>query len=186
MTRKARAKRLAQRNRLVEAHQYLVAPIARMVARTLPPSIEIDDLIGAGQLGLLQAADAYHPREHDDCPFEAYAKMRIRGAMLDSIRRRHYRNATHSAIEDAPEPAAVAPIEEAIDRRRIAKEVHEAVAALADPRHRKVIVMHDLQQKKLEEVGDELGVCASRASQLHVEAIEELRRNWRLIRQKAA
>jgi RNA polymerase sigma factor (sigma-70 family) len=185
VTRKARAKKLARRNALVEAHQYLVAPIARMVARTLPPSIEIDDLIGAGQLGLIQAADAYHPQKHGDCPFEAYAKMRIRGAMLDSVRRRHYRNATHGAIEDAPEPAAVQPIEEAIDRRRIVREVHTAVAALADERHRKVIVMHDLWQRKLEEVGNELGVCASRASQLHVEALEELRKNWRL-RDKAA
>jgi RNA polymerase sigma factor for flagellar operon FliA len=61
-----------------------VKNIARGLCRRLPAHASIDDLIGAGNLGLVQALRHYESR--DDVPFEAYALRRIRGAMLDYLR----------------------------------------------------------------------------------------------------
>lgn len=79
-----------RRDQLVEAHLDLVRQLAVRVARRLPPSFELDDLVQQGCLGLLQAADRYDPDLNSS--FDAYARPRIKGAMLDSIRRRHWIN----------------------------------------------------------------------------------------------
>lgn len=64
ITRRRAAARLASRNRLVEAHLHLVAPIANAIQRGLPPCFDVDDLTSAGHIGLLRAADRYEPDEH--------------------------------------------------------------------------------------------------------------------------
>lgn len=70
---------------LVSQHAPLVRRIAlRMIGR-LPANIELDDLIQAGMLGLLDAVRRY--REVPTAQFETYATQRIRGAMLDELRR---------------------------------------------------------------------------------------------------
>jgi RNA polymerase sigma factor for flagellar operon FliA len=51
----------------------------------LPPSVQADDLIQAGMIGLLEASRNYDPTQ--GASFETYAGIRIRGAMLDEIRR---------------------------------------------------------------------------------------------------
>jgi RNA polymerase sigma factor FliA len=58
--------------------------MARSLARKLPKHIAVDDLIGAGHLGLTQALRSYEPQ--DGVAFEAYALCRARGAMLDELR----------------------------------------------------------------------------------------------------
>jgi RNA polymerase sigma factor FliA len=63
-----------------------VATIARVVARRLPPHVDRDDLISAGYLGLIEAAQSYDPARGKS--FETFASYRIRGAMLDDIRTR--------------------------------------------------------------------------------------------------
>ncbi len=62
----------------------LVRRVAERMARRLPPAVDINDLIGAGTLGLLDAAAKYDPARCDR--FAAYAEIRIRGAMLDELR----------------------------------------------------------------------------------------------------
>jgi RNA polymerase sigma factor for flagellar operon FliA len=74
----------ATRDELVEAHYPQVWHVARSLARRLPSSVEIDDLVGAGALGLMAAADRYQPDR--GIAFKTYAEMRIRGAMLDYLR----------------------------------------------------------------------------------------------------
>jgi RNA polymerase sigma factor for flagellar operon FliA len=61
-----------------------VRRMARALGRSLPKHVSVDDLIGAGNLGLTQALRAYEPRE--GVAFEAYALCRARGAMLDELR----------------------------------------------------------------------------------------------------
>lgn len=72
------------REALVEAHLPQVKLIADRLAVRLPPSVDRDDLIGAGVLGLLDAASKFDPAR--GVRFKTYAEMRIRGAMLDSLR----------------------------------------------------------------------------------------------------
>ncbi len=70
---------------LVMRHAELVKRIAYHLAGRLPASVEVDDLIQAGMLGLLEAAANYSAGR--GASFETYAGIRIRGAMLDGLRK---------------------------------------------------------------------------------------------------
>ena len=70
---------------LVARHSELVKRIAYHLASSLPPSVEIADLIQAGMLGLLEAATNY--ASNRGASFETYAGIRIRGAMIDALRK---------------------------------------------------------------------------------------------------
>lgn len=70
---------------LIREHASLVKRIAHHMQGRLPDSVQVDDLIQAGMIGLLEAA-----RKYDDgkgASFETYAGIRIRGAMVDEIRK---------------------------------------------------------------------------------------------------
>jgi RNA polymerase sigma factor for flagellar operon FliA len=62
----------------------LVKRIARYLLRRMPGNVELDDLVQAGMVGLLEAAERYTGRE--SASFATFATHRIRGAMLDSLR----------------------------------------------------------------------------------------------------
>jgi len=66
---------------LIFMHQGLVRAIARGIHRSLPRFIELDDVIGYGQLGLTQAAREFDPDR--GIQFSTFAYYRIRGAILD-------------------------------------------------------------------------------------------------------
>lgn len=81
---KRMASRLQQRDRVVMEHLPLVKAIAVRVHEGLPIHIELDDLVHAGILGLIDAASKYNPNKK--VAFSSYAKHRIKGAILDSLR----------------------------------------------------------------------------------------------------
>jgi RNA polymerase sigma factor FliA len=62
-----------------------VRRIATRMARNLPSHVSLDDLIGAGTLGLIDAMDRYDPAKSDR--FETFAEFRVKGAILDELRR---------------------------------------------------------------------------------------------------
>lgn len=95
------------RDALVEEHVSLVKYVASRFSAKLPPSIEVDDLIGAGMLGLIDAAEKFDPTRN--IRFRTYAERRIRGAILDHLR----------SLDWAPRSL-----------RRKAREVETAQAAL--------------------------------------------------------
>ena len=72
-------------NALVEQYLPLVAAILGRLAMTLPDHVDQDDLRSAGLVGLLQALRNFDPKSGNS--FETYARVRIRGAMLDELRR---------------------------------------------------------------------------------------------------
>ncbi len=74
----------SNKNELLIKHTPLVKKLAHMMRAKLPPSVEVDDLIQAGMIGLLDAASRYE--EVHGAQFETYAMQRIRGAMLDELR----------------------------------------------------------------------------------------------------
>jgi RNA polymerase sigma factor FliA len=73
-----------RRDRVVLEHLPLVRWIAVRVHENLPVHVDLDDLAQAGILGLMYAATKYDPDKH--VVFSSYAKHRIKGAMLDSLR----------------------------------------------------------------------------------------------------
>ncbi|RUR08340.1 RNA polymerase sigma factor FliA [Legionella sp. km772] len=70
---------------LVKEHALLVKRIAHHLLGRLPQSVQLDDLIQAGMMGLLEAARNYDASK--GASFETYAGIRIRGHMLDEVRR---------------------------------------------------------------------------------------------------
>ena len=74
----------ADKNDLLTEHMPLVKRLAHHMKAKLPPSVEVDDLIQAGMIGLLDAISRYE--ETHGAQFETYAVLRIRGAMLDELR----------------------------------------------------------------------------------------------------
>jgi RNA polymerase sigma factor for flagellar operon FliA len=72
------------RDVIVERYIHLVRYMARRLGRALPPSVDPDDLVGAGLEGFLGAVDRFDPEQGTD--FSVYALTRIRGAMVDFVR----------------------------------------------------------------------------------------------------
>jgi RNA polymerase sigma factor for flagellar operon FliA len=83
-TAEAQAAHLALRDRVVLEHLPLVKAIAVRVHENLPVHVDLDDLVHAGILGLFDAASKYNPDKQ--VVFSSYAKHRIKGAILDSLR----------------------------------------------------------------------------------------------------
>lgn len=69
----------------VEQYAYLVKRIALHMIARLPASVQLDDLLQAGMLGLLEAAQKFDGGK--GASFETYAGIRIRGAIVDEMRR---------------------------------------------------------------------------------------------------
>ena len=80
--KEARAR--AVRDQVVLEHLSLVKAIAIRVRESLPAHVDLDDLIHAGVLGLFDAASKYDPGKK--VVFRSYAKHRVKGAILDSLR----------------------------------------------------------------------------------------------------
>ena len=74
----------AARDQIVLEHLSLVKAIAVRVHENLPVHVDLDDLVHAGVLGLFDAAVKYNPGKR--VVFQSYAKHRIKGAILDSLR----------------------------------------------------------------------------------------------------
>ena len=78
------AKGTVDRDHLLTAHMPLVKRLAHYMKAKLPPSVEVDDLVQAGMIGLLDAINRFE--DTHGAQFETYAVLRIRGAMLDELR----------------------------------------------------------------------------------------------------
>ncbi|MBR9727343.1 RNA polymerase sigma factor FliA [Shewanella intestini] len=70
---------------IVEQYAPLVKRIAHHMLARLPASVQLDDLLQAGMMGLLEASSKYDGNK--GAKFETFAGIRIRGAMIDEIRR---------------------------------------------------------------------------------------------------
>lgn len=69
----------------LEEHAQLVKQVAMHLITRLPANIELDDLIQVGMIGLLEADQTFDPSR--GAQFETFARFRIRGAMIDEVRR---------------------------------------------------------------------------------------------------
>jgi RNA polymerase sigma factor for flagellar operon FliA len=107
---------------LVMRHAELVKRIAYHLAGRLPASVEVDDLIQAGMLGLLEAAANYTADR--GASFETYAGIRIRGAMLDALRKLDWApRSVHRKARAAA--AAIREIEAELGREARDEEIAE-------------------------------------------------------------
>lgn len=165
----------AARNARVAELFPLVKPIARRVLRSLPPSFELSDLMQAGALGLMAAASRFDPAIA--ATFQAYAKMKIRGAMLDLASGKEYRESTRPPLEHvAISPRAVEPSPEALAQTsERARTLRRAVRKLT-PRQRKVIRLRYRKELTQKQAGVRLdGISQAGARALEIRALKRLK-----------
>jgi RNA polymerase sigma factor for flagellar operon FliA len=125
-------------NQLIEDCQGLVRSLALKVHRNLPPHVELDDLIGYGQIGLAEAARDFESER--GMQFTTFAYYRIRGAIYDGIskmswvKRSQYQRIKYEQmagdvlrVEGETDPAAPAP---AAEDARWFKNVASALAVV--------------------------------------------------------
>lgn len=74
----------AAREQLILEHLPQIKYIAQRISAKLPSHVELNDLVGAGVLGLLDAIEKFDPSRA--VKFKTYAELRIKGAILDSLR----------------------------------------------------------------------------------------------------
>ncbi|WP_449466900.1 RNA polymerase sigma factor FliA [Stenotrophomonas humi] len=111
-------------NDCITRHADLVRRIAHHLAARLPASVEVDDLIQAGMMGLIEASRSYDAEQ--GASFETYASIRIRGSMIDEIRRGDWvPRSVHRRARDAA--ATIRRLEQASGRTASASEVAEAM-----------------------------------------------------------
>lgn len=114
-------------------HAPLVKRIAYHLMGRLPSSVQVDDLIQAGMIGLLEASRQYDPSH--GASFETYAGIRIRGSMLDEMRKNDW--APRSVYRKARMLAeAVRKIENETGRDARDHEVAESLGITIDSYHR--------------------------------------------------
>jgi len=109
---------------VVERHTELVRRIAHHLAARLPSSVEVDDLVQAGMIGLIEASRNFDSEQ--GASFETYASIRIRGSMIDEIRRGDWTpRSVHRKTREAAE--AMRRLEQASGRAASGSEVAEAL-----------------------------------------------------------
>lgn len=169
------------RNALAKEHIHRVEIIAKKHLRYLPSSVNIDDLVSFGMIGLVYALRGYDPERNNQ--FQTYATLRITGAMLDGLRNWYGRkgsarreavvfdiNSDDISIEilDGYSPEALA------EKKETVWIVRKAIKELP-PKERAIVTMHDLEGKTLEEIGKVFDLTESRIGQIRKEALLHLR-----------
>lgn len=125
----------ARWDELVDRYAPLVKRIAHHLRARLPDSVQAEDLIQAGMIGLLEAARKFE--DNRGATFETYAGIRIRGAMLDEIRRGDW--APRSVHRDARRVAvAISTVEKRLGREARDHEVAAELGLSIEEYHLKV------------------------------------------------
>lgn len=181
----------------VEKHLGLVTQVVARFMRKLPANVDRGDLMAAGMYGLVMSLEKNGGDE--GASFEGYAKMRIRGAILDELRAqdwlsRRARWAVNEHCESYSGPRTLVGIDDVGENERLAsmidadapdalaaleaegtrKEIEAAVERLPE-RERLVVSMHYFEGARFKDIGRLLGVSEPRVSQLHARAMMRLR-----------
>ena len=138
-------------DRLVADYAPLVKRLAHHLAGRLPDSVQVDDLVQAGMLGLLEAARRYRP--DGGARFETYATTRIRGAMVDALRPNDWtpRSVNRRAREMAE---AVQRVEHRQGRAASDAEIMQEMGLDAEAYHRAMRDVATARLLSLDELAD--------------------------------
>ena len=183
----------------VSRHMPLVRQVVARFLRRLPANVLRDDLVAAGVFGLI---DSLRKNGGDSGPtFESYARIRIRGAILDELRtqdwlpRRARWAASGKVAASSDTPVAVIALDDLsatersnnfIDESKedpsvLLEQGHErlrlarAIEQLPE-RERLIVQMHYFRGARFKDIGEQLGVSEPRISQLHTRAMGQLRK----------
>lgn len=194
----------ASRCALIERYASLAISIARRMRVPTGALLSRDDVESAALLGLIDAVDRFDPER--GVPFEGYAGLRIRGAVLDELRRVDDRSRGERrrarAVMDGEEPeigaygltlsldmlletgdrdwAAEDEASDRYDHQDLRSRVESALRCLP-PRQREVLARYYGDSLTLRESAARMGISEARACQLHGRAIQNLRRELAIL-----
>ncbi len=202
MTKRARVKRdaLATDPRNLQ----LVVEIAKRIHVRLPSCFDLGDLISVGHVALLRLAAQYSPATQlrPGTPFSAYARQGIRGAILNSVSRNKYVEATRPSIDDPGSRPSSPPktqdrgegdlrfdteasrglarmatqpgVEISIDRARRCLQVSEAISWLPANLREILKLWYSPEEPSPRQVARRLRISPEAAEALHARAIAGL------------
>jgi RNA polymerase sigma factor for flagellar operon FliA len=169
----------------------LVKTVVARIWRNLPSHADFDDLLQAGSLGLLDAVRKFHPAKK--VPFECYAKFRVRGAVLDSLRdldelghtdRKKVKlqtiriaGASTSDRENEDwvlDPAATTDSPEQLYSNVVTHKLLADTVSGLPPRYQQIISLYYDGGMTMKEIANALGVNESRISQMHKSALSKM------------
>jgi RNA polymerase sigma factor for flagellar operon FliA len=174
----------------------LVHQVVGRVLRKLPPNVLRDDLVAAGSFGLI---DALRKSVDRGPAFDWYARIRIRGAVVDELRSQDWltrRARTRAAraqaqgdaigasvvgFDDLPESQAHAFADESVAspqqqvEQRMDRAALERAVALLPEREANIVTWHYFEGVPFKSIAARLGVSEPRVSQLHARAMGRLR-----------
>jgi RNA polymerase sigma factor for flagellar operon FliA len=162
--KKAAATNVADWEEVVAKHASLVKRIAFHLMSRLPPSVQMDDLVQSGMIGLLEASRNYDPTQ--GASFETYAGIRIRGAMLDEIRKGDWApRSLHRKVREISRAVSEVEAERGRDARdadiakRAGMTLEEYYHTLQDASGYRVFSLEDLpesEESSMESIGDRI------------------------------
>jgi len=164
----------------------LVRILAARVLSKLPGNsgIEMADLVQAGNVGLIQASRTFSPA--CGAHLAGYARFRIRGEMLDTVRRHSSHGRAGVVVQGSTSddgsdlegmiPASSEAAPDQILTRNERQEILDQEVSRLPARHQAVVRLRYARELSLREIGSTLHVHESRASQLHRSALDRLRR----------
>lgn len=162
----------------------MVTRNAAAIKRLAPSQVECGDLVNAGHVALVAAAAKFDPRW--GTTLAAYARLAVRGAMWDQVRRRNWVEMSHlelkvEFIEIADDRQSPEAMLEAAKKKKAATE---AMGCL-DGRER-VVVSRYYGGEELVEIGREMGIGKKTMTKIHRRALGKMQEYFRLRGIKAA
>ena len=140
-----------EREDLISESLPLINHVAHRVAVRLPPNVEIRDLVNAGVIGLLDAVEKFEPER--GVKFKTYAELRIRGAMLDSLRDLDW--APRSLRKKSKDLEKIyQALEQRLGRPATDEEVCNELGGDMEEFHALVDQLHGLSIGSFEDIGD--------------------------------
>ena len=185
----------AVRSAEIEKHLALVNQVVARFMKKLPANVERGDLVTAGMCGLARSLEKNGGDAGET--FEGYAKMRIRGAILDELRSQDWlsrRARAAVAAEGYAGPRAVVGIEDVSEGERETsfadttsgtalealeaagdRKALEAAVSRLPAREASVIARHYFEGVGFKDIAAQMGVSQPRVSQIHTRALGLLR-----------
>ena len=160
------------------SNQNLVRSIAKYCFRKYDGNfLELDDMIGTGFLGLIDAVNNFDPNRGK---FSTYATYRIKGAILDEMRLMKTKNILNFINIDEVETSLLAAhalsVAAEMSRKEIFSIVENAIKNDLNENERKVINLKYKAEMTSKNIAKRLGLTNGRISQIHKDAIGKIKK----------
>ena len=138
---------------LIVGHMAMVKRVASHLKARIPPYMELDELVQVGMIGLIEAARAFDTAK--GVGFENFALSRIRGAMLDEVRR--LSSLPRSAVAfKRSENDATQTLAAELGRKPSTAELADFMGKTLDTYHKEKDSAHRFETYSMEDIGEEV------------------------------